>query len=125
MKFKNSVHAALLTTARRAGTAAPAFADSDPAVSTADQAVAAVPNATGTSGVAPDSTTGTVLATDHGLVKANPGPGVLSPAAALTGSGHYSGSGGDGYCRQTDRQPSDPEKGLLPAAAAGARHSGF
>ncbi|MFD0271355.1 hypothetical protein ACFVGY_33010 [Streptomyces sp. NPDC127106] len=76
MKLKNSIHAALLTTALIAGTAAPAFADGGPAVSTADQAVATVQKATGTTDVAPDSTTGTVMATDRGVVT------VTTPASA-------------------------------------------
>lgn len=78
MKFKKSVHAALFTTALIAGTAAPAFAgaDGDPALSAAVQAVAAVQNATGTADIAPDSTTGTVIATDRGRVT------VTTPASA-------------------------------------------
>ncbi|WKD31146.1 hypothetical protein [Streptomyces xanthophaeus] len=43
---------------------------------------------------------GVAVATDRCVkIKVNPGLGVLSPAAALAGSGYYSGSGGDGYCR--------------------------
>ncbi|WKD31145.1 hypothetical protein [Streptomyces xanthophaeus] len=75
MKFKNSVHAALLTTALIAGTAAPAFAaDGGPTFSAADKAMAAVQNATGTTGLAPDSTTGTVLATAAGSSPSPPRP---------------------------------------------------
>ncbi|WP_189748156.1 hypothetical protein [Streptomyces nojiriensis] len=69
MKLKNSVHAALLTAALISGTAAPAFAASGAsAVSAADQVVATVQSATGTADVARDSTRGTVMATDRGLV---------------------------------------------------------
>lgn len=69
MKLKNSIHAALLTTALISGTVVPAFAaDGGPAVSAADRAVATVQKATGTTDVAPDSTRGKVLATDRGLV---------------------------------------------------------
>ncbi|MDX3538476.1 hypothetical protein PV721_29845 [Streptomyces sp. MB09-01] len=68
MKIKSSVHAAPLTTALIAGTVIPAFAASGSAVSTADQAVAAVQRATGTTDVAGDSTKGTVMATDRGSV---------------------------------------------------------
>ncbi|MEU7606829.1 hypothetical protein [Streptomyces sp. NPDC041003] len=39
----------------------------------ADQIVGTVQNATGTADVAPDSTTGTVMATDRGLVTVPPG----------------------------------------------------
>uniref|UniRef100_UPI002F9129DB hypothetical protein n=1 Tax=Streptomyces virginiae TaxID=1961 RepID=UPI002F9129DB len=69
MKLKNSIHAALLTTALISGTVVPAFAaDGGPAASAADRAVATVQKATGTTDVAPDSTRGKVLATDRGLV---------------------------------------------------------
>ncbi|MFC9817897.1 hypothetical protein ACFVJM_38280 [Streptomyces virginiae] len=76
MKLKNSVRAALLTTALIAGTAVPAFADGGSAVGTADQAVAAVQKATGTSGIATGSKTGAVMKTDRGLVT------VTTPASA-------------------------------------------
>ncbi|MFC9279701.1 hypothetical protein [Streptomyces collinus] len=78
MKLKNSAHAALLTTALIAGTAAaPAFAaNGGPAADTAAQAVATVQNATGTADVASGSTTGTVMPTDRGLVT------VTTPASA-------------------------------------------
>ncbi|MEU4125890.1 hypothetical protein [Streptomyces virginiae] len=76
MKIKNSVRAALLTTALIAGTAVPAFAAGGPAVSSAAQAVAAVQKATGTADVAGDSTQGTVMATDRGSVT------VTTPASA-------------------------------------------
>ncbi len=32
-------------------------------------------------------------------IKVNPGLSVLSPAAAVAGSGYYSGRSGDGYCK--------------------------
>lgn len=74
VKLTNSVRAALLTTALISGTVAPAFAsDGGPAFSTADQAVATVQKATGTTDIAPDSTTGTVMATDRGLVTVTTG----------------------------------------------------
>lgn len=42
---------------------------------------------------------GVAVATDRCVkIKVNPSLTVLSPAAALAGSGYYSGSGGDGYC---------------------------
>ncbi|MFI8345643.1 hypothetical protein ACIF8W_37090 [Streptomyces sp. NPDC085639] len=76
MKLKNSVRAAMLTTALIAGTAAPATAASGSAVSAADRVTATVQKATGTADVAPDSTRGTVMATDRGLVT------VTTPASA-------------------------------------------
>lgn len=61
MQLKNAAHAALLTTALIAGTAAPAFAaDGGPAANTVAQAVTTVQNATGTTDVASGSTTGKV-----------------------------------------------------------------
>ncbi|WP_162793307.1 hypothetical protein [Streptomyces globosus] len=69
MKIKNSVRAALLTTALISGTVAPAFAaGGGPAVSTTEEAVAIIQKATGTTDVAPGSPTGTVMATDRGFV---------------------------------------------------------
>ncbi|MGW2275876.1 hypothetical protein [Streptomyces yangpuensis] len=76
MKLKNSVRAALLTTALIAGTAVPAFADGGSAVSTPEQAVAAVQKATGTAGIATGANAGAVMATDRGLVT------VTTPASA-------------------------------------------
>ncbi|WP_369043390.1 hypothetical protein [Streptomyces sp. Midd1] len=77
LKIKNSAHAALLTTALIAGTAAPAFAaNGGPAADTVAQAVATVQNATGTTDVASGTTTGTVVSTERGLVT------VTTPASA-------------------------------------------
>ncbi|MFB8122446.1 hypothetical protein ACFVG1_21555 [Streptomyces bacillaris] len=77
MKLKNSVHAALLTTALAAGTVAPAVAaDGGRAAGAVAQAAATVQKATGTKDVVADSATGAVTATERGLVT------VTTPASA-------------------------------------------
>ncbi|MEV7914952.1 hypothetical protein [Streptomyces griseus] len=88
MKTKNAVHAALLTTALIAGTAIPAFAAGGASDGTAaDQAVAAVQKATGTTDIAGAGTQSPVMATERGSVTVSTPTSAEKPVSVAASDG--------------------------------------
>ncbi|CAH9416956.1 hypothetical protein SGL43_03993 [Streptomyces globisporus] len=124
MKRKNAVHAALLTTALIAGTAIPAFASGGTDDGTAaDQALAAVQKATGTTGIAGAGTQSAVMATERGSVTVSTPTSAEKPVSVAASDGSAVTmalpAAVDTAGQHTSTSPSRPPSTVAPARWSG------